>query len=179
MRESSFAEGRDTALFFLDRECYIFYISDRIALPHAGGWSNGKAADSDSAYQGSSPCPPATQIQAPGAQQLLVLFAFMAPYPPPVPHFSFLSSHLQNNETVGGQQLEKRFFLSFRALARNLVLHRRRFLPKVEMTWRKGLNGREGRRDLTGRRSFFNRFYRQIRCRYFSGYTSLIAFRHW
>ncbi len=25
----------------------------------AGGWSNGKAADSDSAYQGSNPCPPA------------------------------------------------------------------------------------------------------------------------
>ena len=64
MQELSFAEGRDTALFFLDRECYIFYISDRIALPHAGGWSNGKAADSDSAYRGSSPCPPATQILA-------------------------------------------------------------------------------------------------------------------
>ena len=42
---------------------FFLYISaHRTTL--AGGWSNGKAADSDSAYRGSSPRPPAKQIQA-------------------------------------------------------------------------------------------------------------------
>ncbi len=30
-----------------------------VLLSLAGGWSNGKTADSDSAYRGSNPCPPA------------------------------------------------------------------------------------------------------------------------
>ena len=36
-----------------------------LTFPIAGGWSNGKTADSDSAYRGSNPCPPATSVIAP------------------------------------------------------------------------------------------------------------------
>ena len=44
--------------FFLDTNGSILYKLE--ALHPAGGWSNGKTADSDSAYRGSNPCPPAT-----------------------------------------------------------------------------------------------------------------------
>ena len=61
-------------------------------------------------------------------------FSFLMFCTTPVQLFSFLSSHLQNSETVGGQKWRRCCFLSFRAIARNLVLCRRRFLPAVEMT---------------------------------------------
>ena len=42
----------------------------------AGGWSNGKTADSDSAYQGSNPCPPANKIKG-CKRNLAALFFFI------------------------------------------------------------------------------------------------------
>ena len=48
-------------MIFSDSNVDFFY---KVCLTEMriGGWSNGKTADSDSAYRGSNPCPPARKI---------------------------------------------------------------------------------------------------------------------
>ncbi len=52
-----------------------------LAHPSAGGWSNGKTADSDSAYRGSNPCPPAKNSRR-ALSQILYGLAFCFPLLP-------------------------------------------------------------------------------------------------
>jgi hypothetical protein len=47
-------------IFSLDIYPSFLYIYS--AFQPTGGWSNGKTVDSDSAYRGSNPCPPATFV---------------------------------------------------------------------------------------------------------------------
>ena len=63
MQVLSFLRSKLSSDFFLTaRTIFSIYLSSPLRTD--GGWSNGKAADSDSAYRGSSPRPPAMLIQA-------------------------------------------------------------------------------------------------------------------